>query len=192
MAAMRVSRRREPRASLSRKPTMTRSAIRIVLSIAAAFQIWTPAIAQTGSFGGSVGKDDKSISGSAQPPSAHESASSPRRPREGGGPSLAGRWTGKIECSWFHAGLNSLDMTVVNAGGSQFTLTGNLMNAVVFSGQIRGRQVNFEAANPLNKATFQGSVVSPTSMRGTYTQTIASETCTWFVNKAGGASADHQ
>src|SRR5262249_33632529 len=137
------------------KLPLDRLVIMIAFAIAAVFQVSTLASAQTGSIGGTVGKEDKSISGSAPQASTREGASLPRREREGGGPSLVGRWTGKIECSWFHAGLNSLDMTVLNAGGNQFTLTGNLMNAVVFSGQIRGRQVNFEAANPLNKATFQ-------------------------------------
>lgn len=84
--------------------------------------------------------------------------------------SLAGAWSLSVKCSW---------------GSGQYALNVGADNSIsgAASGRISGKNVSFVSRNGLNKTSYVGSVVSGNEMRGTYKQTLSSETCTWVATR---------
>jgi hypothetical protein len=59
------------------------------------------------------------------------------------------------------------------------------MNGVVYSGQVNGKSVVFTGTVVVNNVRYQGSIRSPNSMSGTFTQTLSGETCPWSATRIG-------
>jgi hypothetical protein len=94
-------------------------------------------------------------------------------------PSLAGRWTGNVNCPLMSGAL------VVNATSTapdQYTLTGTTTGQSI-SGSIAGKQVHFETHGLLASGVFQGSVTSPTTIIGTTVPMLIEAACNWSLNK---------
>jgi hypothetical protein len=74
-------------------------------------------------------------------------------------------------------------MTISPAGGG--TAFSGSMNGVVYSGQVNGKSVVFTGTVVVNNVRYQGSIRSPNSRSGTFTQTLSGETCPWSATRIG-------
>ncbi|MHC8287235.1 hypothetical protein ACYZUD_10500 [Pseudomonas sp. XS1P51] len=94
---------------------------------------------------------------------------------------LSGTWSMTQTCSW---GTGNSEMQVQH-NQSTGRITGNLSNAKIDSGSIQGNSVHMTASHWLgNKVQMEGQIISPTQMKGSYTQTKSSETCGWAATKS--------
>jgi hypothetical protein len=103
----------------------------------------------------------------------------PTAPARANSQLVAGQWSLSAACSW---GSATYVMTISPSGGTGFS---GSMNGIAYSGSVNGKGIVFTGTVAINNVRYQGSVRSPTSMGGTFTQTLAGETCTWSANRIG-------
>jgi hypothetical protein len=97
------------------------------------------------------------------------------------GSAFVGTWAVTGQCSW---GSNSYTfrITEVSATGS-VSASGDFGRCSFDSGRVDGSSITMDCSNWLNRVRYAGSLVSPTQISGTYTQSTSSETCTWSARK---------
>jgi hypothetical protein len=96
-------------------------------------------------------------------------------------PSLAGRWTGYLNCS-FGGGGGGLKLNAVTTAPDQYTVTGT-QGSYTVSGSIVGKQVRLQQTVLFKDFFYEGLVTSPVSMSGT-APGVFGVTCTWAANKS--------
>ncbi|GIL00937.1 MAG: hypothetical protein BroJett030_08360 [Alphaproteobacteria bacterium] len=111
-----------------------------------------------------------------EPPAAQPERKTPEAAREpAANPGLAGSWSLTASCSW---GSGTYPVTVT----ADNRITGSI-NGAIRSGQISGKSVSFTTSNALNTARYVGTIVGNNAMRGTMTQNLSTETCTWSASR---------
>lgn len=125
--------------------------------------IATPALAQGGSTGGTIGKQRKSISGGTEPrpaPAVPRTGAESRRGREAAASriSLSGQWPWTADCTMGHRyGVITLVQTSTSAFHGSFGNAGPGDVGTITDGSLQGRSVSF--------LRHEGSIVSSFRLR---------------------------
>jgi hypothetical protein len=84
-----------------------------------------------------------------------------------------------VSCSY---GSATYQIAIAGSAGAGFAFS---MDGVSYSGRVSGKQIAFSGQKLFNSLKYQGSIASPTSMGGTYTQSVGGETCRWSASRIG-------
>jgi hypothetical protein len=123
---------------------------------------WSDSRLAQGSTGGTLGKQDQSLSGGQQ-------AKEPQRRRENNRPSfsLTGSWEFLQDCQiGTYRGTFKLSQTGATSFSGSFVQEAPKMSGRVFDGEIDGNRVSFKATFSAVE-TWQGSLAGPGRMQGT-------------------------
>lgn len=111
----------------------------------------------------------------------------------GSGPADASAFLGQWAMTYACGGASgSSTLNIVSADGAPLAVKGDIGNCAVKSSRLVGRNITMACRQGPNSCDFQGSLVSDTLIRGTYTQNIFRGTCEWYAVKAaqeGSATA---
>jgi hypothetical protein len=133
------------------------------------------ALAQAGSTGGTIGKTDKSASGSREAASPEPRAKSHAASRASVGPSSGAR-SGSADGSWaVSASPNCLPAWSLTASVSNGVISGDATGQVSRAGAVRGRAVvlgmKFDFVGHYRSGKASGTLVGPNGCPGQWTAT---------------------
>jgi hypothetical protein len=95
---------------------------------------------------------------------------------------LIGQWTLTGTCA---GSSGSYTYDIVSVTNGALSVTGKIGNCRFDSGRIDGTRVTMSCSNWLNKVDYEGTLVSPTRMQGTFTQRLWMSACPWVAVKGG-------
>ena len=96
------------------------------------------------------------------------------------GAGLIGKWSWTSKCSW---GEGKYDVSIESVKNGQVTITGGPWNGSFKGGRLDGKTITLWWGNFLNTATYTGTILSSSSMQGTFTQSTMGGTCSWSASK---------
>ena len=96
------------------------------------------------------------------------------------GAGLVGKWNFTSVCSW---GKGNYDIHIESVENGHVTISGGPWNGSFKGGRLEGKSITMSWGNFLNSATYTGTLLSATSMQGTFTQTTMGGTCAWSASK---------
>jgi len=108
----------------------------------------------------------------------YPAAQTPAAP-EGPSP-FVGTWVVAGGCSW---GRIRHTFSISDVTGGRVSAKGDFGNCSFDDGRVSGTSITMNCSNWLNSVRYVGSLVTPTQIRGTYTQTTSSERCSWEAHK---------
>jgi hypothetical protein len=136
-------------------------------------------LAQAGSIGGTIGKQDKSAAGDNEPPTRRHSRSNGGKVSDASGVSVAGRWRWSADCqSGHYTGEFVLNTT------SQGEFSGTLYDAAggtITNGHVHGANISFTRHFALVLTQiWKGRLTSSGHIEGSLS---GNESCSWEASK---------
>ena len=158
-----------------------RIAITFVSGILASFAASTTVFAQAGSTGGSVGKTDKSVSGSSDTNEQQARPASRQPPTPRATASLSGRWEWDAGCPDKHY-FGDFQLTE-HPGGQltgEFIRDSGAVQGGQINGSVDGKEISFVRDNGSTTISYRAMVVSQSKMEGSLSNIL---TCTFTASK---------
>jgi hypothetical protein len=93
---------------------------------------------------------------------------------------LIGTWNVNFECGW---GSGSETITIARNGSGAVSFSGGSWNNPISGGEYQDGVIKIYAGNLLNSVVYTGQLTSPTTMSGTYAQSLNSSACSFSGTK---------
>jgi hypothetical protein len=162
-------------------PSAQRALLLACVAVAALPSGTPAAFAQAGSIGGSVGKTDKSVSGSSETNEPHARPASRQPPTPHATASLSGRWEWDAGCPDKHYfGAFQLTDHPGRQLTGEFIRDSGAVQGGQINGSVNGREISFVRNNGSTTINYRAVVVSQSKMEGSLSNIL---TCTFTASK---------